>query len=181
MTCNEDLVYGYGIDDRLNELYRLMPGAFQDDPLSTAAGLIWLDERFGLRQEGDYVLLNPSLAMWFLAMVKPTDAVLARDIQAAADDESEGESELVQSIVRRTSEQPFEVRCESPEGDEYTQAYPEYIRGKTITVRIMTEHEMAGLSFAYTVRADGTFIYRPGFKSQLAYGEPRTLQDVTPR
>jgi hypothetical protein len=169
MCTSEDLTFGYGIDDELNKLYHTMPGAFDDDPVAMVAALLTLDEQFNLRQEGDYVLVTPGLMMWLFAMVKPVSEKLKQAIQ----------SEDYEACERLTTSQPFEVCFESPEGAEYTEQYPEIVRGKTVRLRVMSEAQASELTFLYTVRSDGTFIYRPGFESRLAGNtQPRTMQDL---
>jgi hypothetical protein len=164
MACNEDFVFGHGRDELLNQLHDEIPDAFQDDSVSMMAALLWLDERYGLRKDGDYVLVTPGLAVWLIFQVT-VDSEVQR-MMDAEDDEG---------LLRLTTEKPFEVKCESFEGPEYTLAYPETIRGKTVLVRVMNEREASQLSIMYTVRADGTFIYLPGIG-----GRPTSVQELQP-
>ncbi|HEU5121526.1 MAG TPA: hypothetical protein VFT59_01670 [Candidatus Saccharimonadales bacterium] len=170
MCTSEDLVFGHGIDDMLHELHALMPGAFDDDPVAMVAALIWLDEQFELCKSGDYVLVTPGLMMWLITMVTPIDPTLAQAIDHAFDD----------NFVQLTTDQPFEVCFTCPDEPEYTEQYPEIVRGKNFLLRMMSQQQAESLSFLYTVRADDAFIYRPGFESRMAgHTQPQLLQDLS--
>jgi hypothetical protein len=164
MSTSENLVFGQddNIDELLEKLLEAMPTGFDDDPLSMVAALLTLDEHYGLRQEGDYVLMPPAM-MWLMAMVQPVDPALKQAL--------EQEDDAV--INRLTVDQPFEVECSSPEGPEYTAQYSEIVRGKRIRLRVMSEAQSSQLDDIYTVRQDGTFIYLP------SRTRPARLDDLT--
>lgn len=163
MAFSEDFVFGHGRDELLEEMYDAIDGYDDSMPSHQVAGVLWLDQQFGLTQPDDYVLITPGLAMWLIQEV----TIVGTDLQRALE-------EGLEEIDRRITEQPFEIKFVSPHGDEYTKGFPENIRSKTVLVRVMNEHETAKLSSIYTVRANGEFIYLPHAGSQ----QPRTVQDL---
>ncbi len=167
MATYDDLTFGHGRDELLEQLHEVMVDFDNSDPVYLVAAMLWLDEQSGLRQDGDYVLMTPALAGWLLMAVTPTNPAIAQAMAVEGEDD-----ETDETLVRLTSAQPFEAEFTSPHGEEYTARYPETIRGKKVLLRVMNEAEAAKLSFIYTVRADGTFIYLNDPNA------PRTVQEL---
>jgi len=167
MACNEDLVFGYPgegrlNDERLRQMQRVMPQFDDGMPSHLVAAMIWLDEQCGLRQEGDYVLIQPTLAGRLLMEATFVNPAIQRAIEA--EDEA--------TLERLTGLAVFEMRFNNDRD------VPAPIRGKVVRLRVMTRSEAMRLSFIYTVRATGEFIYLPGFESQLVTPSPRTVQEL---
>jgi hypothetical protein len=161
MANDDDLTFGHGRDELLERLYEIMPSLDLDEAADMVAGVIWLDTQLELRQEGDYILVNPGAGAWLLMSVSPTDPQIARAVQM-----------MDPSIEEKVSKEPFEVKFTCPEGSEHDNMFPEFIRGQTVLMRIMNETEAQRLGFVVTVRADGAFITLP------ASNEPANVNEL---
>jgi hypothetical protein len=180
MACNEDLTYRTlprtdPHDLLLEQLRTTVREEPTESPVLTMLTLLMIDQHYGLAQEGDYVLVTPGMAGYLLTEVTPLDdklrAALAAEINGSEDDQAELEGAEIKLG------EFYDVRIESPEDDYFTNQYPEQYRRKTVKIRIMTEPQAERLSMMYTVHQDGSFIYRPGFRSQMGIYY-RSLSDI---
>ncbi|HSX00716.1 MAG TPA: hypothetical protein VLF67_00610 [Candidatus Saccharimonas sp.] len=163
MACNEDLVFGHHNDALLRRLHADLSPFDDSSATHLVAAMIWFDEQSNLRQPGDYVLITPSLIGWLLADAGPVNPEIIQAVKL--EDEA--------TLQRLTGLQPFEMKFED------NALVPDVIRGKTLLMRIMSRKEALRLSFIYTVRATGEFIYLPGFETQLMGVAPRTTQELS--
>jgi hypothetical protein len=136
-----------------------------DDPVSMITALSLADQQSGGHQEGDYVLIEPSLGFWFLSMVKIDDpdlAVAFEDLVGLSVDDGD----LAPFTTR-----PISVTIEPPNWED-ADLYPSSELGQKLLVRLMNSKEVDGLEEeALTVRADGAIIH-PG-------SGPTTLQEIS--
>lgn len=178
MATGDDFTFGHDHDDLLNRMNEEFGAlSLQDDPALMVAGVLWLDQATGVRQDDDYVLITPSLGAFFLMSVTPTDSTIQQAFSGLQDEEAEDDDEadeaFGETFDKLVTAQPFEVEFTSPHGSEYTDAFPEFIRGKKIRVRIMNQTEAEQLSFVYTVRgnSDGTFVALPNSSAPASVKE----------
>lgn len=137
------------------------------DAMHALAALRATDAHYGVQRDDDRAVfrgmyLSMSL-LPYVRIVSPAKLVKYDEMQA---DDAEVEVELTQQQedeFEALLTQWFEV-CFDKEGlEEYGIVYPQSLKGKTITIRALTEKEAdeLGASFA-TVRADGKPIEIPG-------------------
>ena len=110
-----------------------------------AAAIIWMDEKFGLRHAGDYLLMTDPA---FLEYVVITDPAL----RAAANEIVYDDYDEIYHDIPAILNQPFEVTVELPDSFDkevgwlfvnYYKKIPANLRGQTIRVACATTEEMS--------------------------------------
>jgi hypothetical protein len=169
MATTDDFTFGHDRDEVLQELESILP-SYADDPIGELAGIIWLDEKYGLRKEDDYYLITPGYAGWVVGTLTVVDNPRITELMG---DESESD-ELAAELDALVTSAPFKLKFEvNPtlevgETDEAEQARWNFVWGKTVLVRVMNETETGRLPAMLSVRADGAFIQLPNSPASVA-------------
>lgn len=148
-------------EDLLDRMWAELPDLGLDYPSHVIAGLLWLDNANQLTQEGDYVLLDPSLAAWLSEEVTIGSPEINQILDRLRNTEDETEETRLALEFEQLTAKPFIVTFK--EGTAKT------LQGKKVLIAIKTfdEAEIPG-TFGATLRADGTLIGPAPYKRQLA-------------
>lgn len=158
MATDQDFTFrGTKNDARLKAMHDALPW-FDELAHSNVAGLIFLDKEAGVYSEDNSIVMAAGYAMWFILEVEVCDPEI-RDLMSrceSTDDEDEAER-LAQQVDALMTTRKFEISFTHPEME-----YPDFIAGKTIRMRVMTEEEAEKLDFACcTVSPDGKVVQLP--------------------
>lgn len=170
MATDNDLTYGREIPTEvLDQVHASFPGDYIDDsdPANMVAAVVKLDELLGLSEEGDKLVLDPSIGMWVLlaaTVVAPPELAnlhqkLVASMTEEGDDEApEDDSQNEAAYNLLTSWFKVSFDAVNPESKEPYQYHPS-LHGKTFTVRFLTDEERHDAQFfCATVHADGTVV-----------------------
>lgn len=154
LSNTDDFTWGHGSDELLRQMgQELGLMSFDDNPYDIIAAIMWLDKAQGIAQEGDYVLVHQSLAMWILDDLDIVDPEIRglRDGARKGDEPNPADEARFEELVTK----PFRIRMSD---EEYI---PPNIRGQEISIALMSVAEMESSQFgwfAVSVRSDGTLI-----------------------
>ena len=131
MATDRDLTCrGTAQDLRLKDLFNVLPTFTETDPLEIIAGLLFLDTQASLYSEENVLLVCLGYAHWLLQITEVHDIeVLALLTKVPAT------TDLLLLTTR-----PFKVSFTLPEFE-----YPEILKGKTMSMRLMTMEEVKEL------------------------------------
>jgi hypothetical protein len=165
MATDSMIVQG-DVDDEIYE--NVVPdGMFDDqDAMHVLAALRAIDEHYKVQQDDDRAVLRgmylSMTLMPYVRVVSPAKLVEYDKMQTDPNNETEL-TEAQEDEFESLLTQWFEICFDKEELDEYGITYPENLKGKTITIRALTEEEATELDANFaTVRADGQQIGIPG-------------------